>query len=64
GDDLLGIECKRTDTPRMTPSIRHALDALGLKNVIVLYPGTKRFPITERVTAVPIQAVAEGACLI
>lgn len=61
--DLYGIECKRTDTPRMTPSIRHALDDLGLKHVAVLYPGTKRFPIADRVEAVPLRALASHASL-
>jgi hypothetical protein len=58
GNDLFGVECKRTDTPRLTPSIRTALADLGLKRVIVLYPGAKRFPITERVDAVPLQTLA------
>ncbi|MDH4321956.1 MAG: ATP-binding protein [Desulfobulbaceae bacterium] len=63
GDCLFGIECKRTDTPRMTPSIRNALEDLGLQQVLVLYPGTKRFPIADRVEAVPLQALAGGITL-
>jgi len=59
GTELVGLECKRTDTPRLTPSIRNALDDLGLKQVIVLYPGSKRFPIAEQVEAVPLHAIAE-----
>ncbi len=58
GNALFGVECKRTDTPRLTPSIRTALADLGLKRVIVLYPGAKRFPIAERVDAVPLQTLA------
>jgi len=60
GSKLLGVECKRTDAPRMTPSIRVALDDLGLSRVAVLYPGTKRYPIAEHVEAVPVQALAMG----
>jgi len=63
GDALFGIECKRTDTPRLTPSIRNALDDLGLQRVLVLYPGTKRFPIADRVEAVPLQTIANGKTL-
>lgn len=63
GSELLGVECKRTDTPRMTPSIRIALENLGLARVAVLYPGTKRFPITERVEAVPLQTMVKGISL-
>lgn len=60
GDELSGIECKRTDTPRMTPSIRIALEDLGLRSVSIVYPGTKRFPVAPRVEAVPLQAFAES----
>jgi predicted AAA+ superfamily ATPase len=60
GGRLLGVECKRTDSPRMTPSIRIALEDVGLARVAVLYPGTKRFPIAERVDAVPVHALEES----
>ncbi len=53
-------ECKRTDTPRITPSIRIALEDLGLDRVAVIYPGTKRFPIAQRVEAVPLGFMASG----
>ncbi len=56
GRELLGVECKRTDAPRMTPSIRIAMEDLGLARVAVLYPGAKRYPILERVEAVPRSA--------
>lgn len=54
GTSLLGIECKRADAPRMTPSIRSALADLGLEKVVVIYPGTRRYPIAESVEAVPL----------
>jgi hypothetical protein len=57
---MFGLECKRTDTPRLTPSIRIALDDLGLERVVVIYPGTKRFPLSEQVEAIPFQMIAEG----
>lgn len=57
GDALYGIECKRTDTPRITPSIRIALDDLKLKHVFVMYPGIQRFPLASQVEAVPLQAL-------
>ncbi len=60
GDDLFGVECKRADAPRMTTSIRIALEDLALKAVIVLYPGSKRFPLAEQVEAVPLKAIAGG----
>ena len=60
GSELYGIECKRTDTPRATPSIRNALGDLGLSRVAIIYPGSKRFGITEKVEAVPLRVIAEG----
>ena len=63
GDKLLGVECKRADSPRMTPSIRHALADLGLRQVVVIYPGGKRFPLDERVEAVPLCSLADDESL-
>ncbi len=60
GGELLGVECKRTDAPRMTPSIRVALEDLELARVAVLYPGSKRYPIAENVEAVPLRTIGEG----
>src|SRR5690606_18106007 len=56
---LYGVECKRVDAPRVTPSIRNALADLGLERVAVIYPGTKRYPLGDRVEAVPLAALAE-----
>ena len=61
GDELVGVECKRTDAPRMTRSISTALEDLGLARVVVLYPGSKRYPLSERVEAVPLRTLCEGA---
>ena len=58
GDRLLGIECKRADAPRLTPSIRIALDDLRLQRVAVIYPGSKRFALADRVEAVPLDELA------
>jgi len=63
GDALYGIECKRADTPRITPSIRIALDDLKLKHVFVIYPGIQRFPLASQVEAVPLQALSKGMSL-
>ena len=64
GEELVGIECKRTDTPRLTRSIGIALDDLGLKRVAVVYPGVKRFPLSVNVEAVPLSVLAEGGSVL
>ena len=59
-DTFMGVESKRADSPRMTPSIRHALADLGLRRVVVIYPGNKRFPLGEKVEAFPLSFLAAG----
>lgn len=53
-----GVEVKRTDAPRLTPSIRIALESLGLEQIAAIYPGDKRYPLEERVEAVPLRMLA------
>lgn len=55
----LGVECKRTDAPKITPSIRIALEDLGLARVVILYPGAQRYPLADNVEAVPLSELAE-----
>ncbi len=57
---MLGVECKRADAPRMTPSMRTALNELKLEQIAVVYPGTMRYSLDERVAVVPLEAVADG----
>jgi hypothetical protein len=48
-----GIEIKRTDAPRVTPSMLHALEDLRLDRILVAHGGPDRFPMAERIEAVP-----------
>ena len=57
---MFGVECKRRDAPAMTPSMRNALEDLNLKQIAVVYPGTKRYPLGKGIHVVPLEAVAEG----
>ena len=54
----LGIELKQVDAPRLTPSMRSALTDLKLDKLLVIYPGPLRYPIAERVEAVPLSMLA------
>ena len=56
-DRWYGVECKRADAPRMTRSIRTALDDLRLERVAVIYPGRKRYAVAPAVDAVPLHAL-------
>jgi len=55
----LGLEMKRTDAPTLTSSMRIALEDLRLERLVVLYPGNRRYPLAERVEAVPVSSLAE-----
>ena len=56
----LGIEVKRMDAPRLTSSMRIALEDLNLEQLVVLYPGPKAYALAERVRVVPISRLAES----
>ena len=60
GDALYGVECKFADAPRITPSIRNALTDVGLTRAAIVYPGSQRFPLSDRVEVVPLSALAGG----
>jgi predicted AAA+ superfamily ATPase len=49
----IGVEIKRTETPSVTPSMRHALTDLDLTHLIVIHAGQHRFPLSDDITAVP-----------
>jgi predicted AAA+ superfamily ATPase len=50
----IGLECKRTDAPRMTPSIRIAMNDLELDRLLVIYPGNRSYPLAENVEVLPL----------
>jgi predicted AAA+ superfamily ATPase len=50
----IGIECKRADAPRITPSIKIAMTDLELDRLLIIYPGTRSYPLAERVAAMPL----------
>lgn len=60
---LFGVEIKRTDSPQVTPSIRNALQDLGLERVAILHPGGKRYPLSDRVEAIPLSTLGTNSNL-
>ncbi|RMD52311.1 ATP-binding protein [Candidatus Parcubacteria bacterium] len=53
------IEFKFADSPRMTKSIRAALNDLELEHLWVVYPGKEKYKIDERVSVYPISLLPE-----
>jgi uncharacterized protein len=60
GAQRIGVEFKRADVPRLTPSMRIAMDDLKLDAMYVLHPGLHRFPLADGIEAVPLWAVLPG----
>jgi predicted AAA+ superfamily ATPase len=58
GTRRLGFEIKRTDAPRVTPSMRIALADLKLDRLDVVHAGAKTFPLTESIRALSLYRVA------
>ena len=57
GNRKIGLECKRMDAPRLTPSMKTALKDLELDRLIVVYPGEKAYPLSEEVEALPLSMI-------
>ncbi len=59
----IGVEFKRVDAPKLTRSIHIALDDLGLDHLAVIYPGDMIYPLADRVTVLPLTALAQGGAM-
>ena len=54
-----GFEFKCADAPRTTRSMHIVMDDLGLEHLWVVYPGDREYPLTDRVTALPLTQVRD-----
>ncbi|MFZ2391698.1 ATP-binding protein [Rhodoferax sp.] len=57
GSQRIGVEFKRADAPRVTPSMRIAIDNLKLDALYVVYPGLHRYTLASGIEAVPLWAL-------
>ena len=57
----IGVECKRMDAPRVTPSMRAAMTDLELNKLLVLYPGPHPYPLAENIQVIPLERLAESS---
>ena len=60
GRQRVGVEFKRADAPKVTPSMRIAMHDLKLDALYVVYPGAHRFSLADGVEAVPLWALMPG----
>lgn len=50
----IGVEFKYMDAPSLTPSMRIAMEDLELEALYVVYPGNRRYRLSDRIEAVPL----------
>lgn len=55
----LGFEVKRTTTPKLTPSMRAAMDSLSLDRLDVIHAGKHTFSLAPKVRAVAAERLLE-----
>jgi len=51
---ILRVLADRADAPRLTRSMRTAFTDLALHRLLVIYPGSRAYPITEHIHALPL----------
>ena len=57
----IGVEIKRADAPRLTPSMKTALTELNLDRLLVLYPGERRYTLAEDIEVLPAYLLLNAA---
>ena len=53
----LGVEVKFHDAPKLTRSMRIAMEDLQLKELLVVYPGNREYTLAENVRVIPLKRV-------
>lgn len=55
----LGFEFKYSDSPKITKSMKIAIEDLNLDHLYIIFPGKINFPINEKVTACGLDSLKE-----
>lgn len=50
----IGVECKRMDAPKLTPSMRTAMTDLELDRLVVIYPGAQPYALAKGIKVLPL----------
>jgi predicted AAA+ superfamily ATPase len=61
GGRHIGVEIKRADAPRLSASMRQALQDLDLDRLLVVTPGDRGYPLNERTQVVSLAEALAGA---
>lgn len=60
GSERLGFEIKCSHGPAITKSMRIAMEDLRLDSLWVVHRGDERFPLGNRIEAVPLSGLSEA----
>ena len=58
-----GFEMKLNEAPKLTRSMMVSIENLKLDGLFVIYPGARQYPLSERVSALPISLLEEYSSL-
>ncbi len=53
----IGFEIKFTEIPKVTKSMRIAMEDLALHHLYIVYPGTEGFALDEKISVLPVAAL-------
>ncbi len=59
GNSRLGVEFKYSSAPTSTRSMHIAMNDLSLDHLYVVHPGSRPFPLTEKITAIGLPEAME-----
>jgi hypothetical protein len=59
----IGFEIKYTDAPKITKSMRIALEDLKLDHLIIVYPGKQTFPLADKITVQGLDSLSDSNIL-
>jgi hypothetical protein len=60
----IGVECKRMDAPRLTPSMQIALQDLQLDSLFVIYPGLHSYTLAKKIRVLSLANLADSSSLV
>lgn len=55
----IGFEFKMMDSPKITPSMRIVLKDLHLDNLTIIYPGSRKYMLDEKIMVLPVFHIEE-----
>ena len=56
----IGFEFKYADAPKITKSMRIALQDLKLDHLVIVYPGAETFPLADNITLYGLEKLTAG----